>query len=316
MRLLPTPVAGDTAPERHGPHRRHPPVRDQAAGRPDRRHRRLPRSRCHRPAEGVLLPTPDTGTSPRGHGRRGGRPGNGHQSGASIDAAARDAARPGSRWSEYLPGDPPLGTGPRLPRPAARPARPRRPALAVSRVRRVDDGHPRPGHHGCPASPGPTSCRSSATASSRSRRAAALRLLIDAAAIPAPHAAGTGARRMKRPCPRASAPRAAGASRPRSSRAGVSGRSAPGRTAARPRGGCPRQDQGGELPPRLAPVAVTPHHALRAGRLPCAGAAPCTSSSPHVVVRCHPTRGCWRNRKVPSVMHILLLHVLATRRPR
>ena len=55
------------------------------------------------PGPGRLLPTPDTGTSPRGHGRRGGRAGNGHQSGASIDAAARDAARPGSRWSEYVP---------------------------------------------------------------------------------------------------------------------------------------------------------------------------------------------------------------------
>ena len=36
----------------------------------------------------TLLPTPDTGTSPRGHGRRGGRPGNGHQSGQSLDALA------------------------------------------------------------------------------------------------------------------------------------------------------------------------------------------------------------------------------------
>lgn len=29
-----------------------------------------------------LLPTPDTGQTPNGHGRRGGRPGNGHQSGS------------------------------------------------------------------------------------------------------------------------------------------------------------------------------------------------------------------------------------------
>src|SRR6202044_3605874 len=35
-----------------------------------------------------LLPTPDTGTSVNGHGRRGGRPGNGHQSGKGPDAAA------------------------------------------------------------------------------------------------------------------------------------------------------------------------------------------------------------------------------------
>jgi DNA (cytosine-5)-methyltransferase 1 len=36
-----------------------------------------------------LLPTPDTGTSPAGHGRRGGRPGNGHQSGHDLDAVAQ-----------------------------------------------------------------------------------------------------------------------------------------------------------------------------------------------------------------------------------
>jgi DNA (cytosine-5)-methyltransferase 1 len=52
---------------------------------------------------GRLLPTPDTGTTPRGHGRRGGRAGNGHQSGASIDTAARDAAWPGRWWTEYGP---------------------------------------------------------------------------------------------------------------------------------------------------------------------------------------------------------------------
>jgi hypothetical protein len=40
-------------------------------------------------AAGRMLPTPDTGTSPAGHGRRGGRPGNGHQSGQDLDAVAR-----------------------------------------------------------------------------------------------------------------------------------------------------------------------------------------------------------------------------------
>ena len=40
------------------------------------------------PGEGRLLPTPDTGCSPNGHGRRGGRPGNGHQSGQGLDVAA------------------------------------------------------------------------------------------------------------------------------------------------------------------------------------------------------------------------------------
>jgi hypothetical protein len=34
----------------------------------------------------ALLPTPDTGMSPNGHGRRGGKAGNGRQSGASLDA--------------------------------------------------------------------------------------------------------------------------------------------------------------------------------------------------------------------------------------
>ena len=60
-----------------------------------------------------LLPTPHTGTSPNGHGRRGGRPGNGHQSGHGLDAAARTLAagttgtQPLSRapdaWGEYEP---------------------------------------------------------------------------------------------------------------------------------------------------------------------------------------------------------------------
>jgi hypothetical protein len=38
------------------------------------------------PASSSLLPTPETGTTPNGHGRRGGRPGNGRQSGANLDA--------------------------------------------------------------------------------------------------------------------------------------------------------------------------------------------------------------------------------------
>jgi DNA (cytosine-5)-methyltransferase 1 len=44
--------------------------------------------------DGRLLPTPDTGTSPAGHGRRGGRPGNGHQSGQDLDAVARTLHTP------------------------------------------------------------------------------------------------------------------------------------------------------------------------------------------------------------------------------
>ncbi|MGH3157235.1 MAG: hypothetical protein ACRDNF_11755 [Streptosporangiaceae bacterium] len=61
----------------------------------------------------TLLPTPDTGTSPRGHGRRGGRPGNGHQSGQSLDTVAPALAAVDwgpyeaavRRW-EYLLGQP------------------------------------------------------------------------------------------------------------------------------------------------------------------------------------------------------------------
>jgi hypothetical protein len=43
-----------------------------------------------------LLPTPDTGTSPNGHGRRGGRPGNGHHSGHDLGAAVRVLAQAGA----------------------------------------------------------------------------------------------------------------------------------------------------------------------------------------------------------------------------
>lgn len=99
---MPTPIAGDTAPERHGLlGGTRPSGTKRQAGLIDVIAACLAPAPPARP--GRLLPTPDTGTSPRGHGRRGGRAGNGHQSGASIDAAARDATRPGSRWSEYIP---------------------------------------------------------------------------------------------------------------------------------------------------------------------------------------------------------------------
>jgi hypothetical protein len=56
---------------------------------------------------GRLLPTPDTGVSPHGHGRRGGRPGNGHQSGNGLDATARTlpagTASGQAGWGEYEP---------------------------------------------------------------------------------------------------------------------------------------------------------------------------------------------------------------------
>jgi DNA (cytosine-5)-methyltransferase 1 len=56
---------------------------------------------------GRLLPTPDTGCSPHGHGR----PGNGHQSGQGLDttaaalapAPAAQAAQGPGAWGEYEP---------------------------------------------------------------------------------------------------------------------------------------------------------------------------------------------------------------------
>ena len=105
IRLLPTPMASDSAAER-GP---------QLGGqRPSGAKRQvgLPEViACHLAAlppghstgaREQLLPTPDTGTSPNGHGRRGGRPGNGHQSGHSLDAAAR-ALTTATAWGEYEP---------------------------------------------------------------------------------------------------------------------------------------------------------------------------------------------------------------------
>jgi hypothetical protein len=102
--LLPTPLATD------GAHERSPQL---GGKRPSgaKRQTGLPEVIVHRIAGQAqqggarLLPTPDTGCSPHGHGRRGGRAGNGHQSGASLDTAAASLA-PGSRasgWGEYEP---------------------------------------------------------------------------------------------------------------------------------------------------------------------------------------------------------------------
>ena len=117
IRLLPTPMASDGAAERS------PQLGGQ---RPSGAKRQigLPEVIAHHlaclqqgngPAQAAagrerLLPTPDTGTSPHGHGRRGGRPGNGHQSGKDLDAAARSLTAPGPAqagggiavaWGEY-----------------------------------------------------------------------------------------------------------------------------------------------------------------------------------------------------------------------
>jgi len=108
--LLPVPMAGD-----YGADRSAAPVRPSGAkrqtGLPDVIIHRLTGQDSHdglaEPGEGRLLPTPDTGCSPNGHGRRGGRPGNGHQSGQGLDVAATAltpaAGASPARWAEYEP---------------------------------------------------------------------------------------------------------------------------------------------------------------------------------------------------------------------
>ena len=164
--LLPTPMAGDFGADRSaGPVR--PSGAKRQTGLPDVIIHRLAgqdgRAGPAEPGEGRLLPTPDTGCSPNGHGRRGGRPGNGHQSGQGLDVAATALTpAPGGRLEPgrvggVRAGDPPLGGRPRVPRAAARRAGAVGPAPAVGPVRRVDDGHPRDWSPGCPASPAPAS---------------------------------------------------------------------------------------------------------------------------------------------------------------
>jgi len=114
IRLLPTPMASDGAAER-GPQLggKRPSGAKRQVGLPEviAHHLALLPSGSGTGQE-RLLPTPDTGLSPHGHGRRGGRPGNGHQSGHSLDAAARTltAAATGqppaqapAAWGEYEP---------------------------------------------------------------------------------------------------------------------------------------------------------------------------------------------------------------------
>jgi DNA (cytosine-5)-methyltransferase 1 len=119
IRLLPTPLASDGAAERTaqlGGQR--PSGAKRQIGLPEviACHLTSPAARSGPvPAAAGrerLLPTPDTGTSPHGHGRRGGRPGNGHQSGKDLDAAARTLTGPGLApgasgnavaWGEYEP---------------------------------------------------------------------------------------------------------------------------------------------------------------------------------------------------------------------
>ncbi len=145
-----------------------------------------------------LLPTPDTGTTPNGHGSRGGRPGNGHQSGSSLDAAARTLAAPGCpapgsaatvAWGDYepairpweqilgcpapAPAEPGPAGRPRRPRPARNPVhgrRRRQPVQVTARLATVRSQGTGPARRSVPRLP----CGSSATASSPGGSRAAL----------------------------------------------------------------------------------------------------------------------------------------------
>ena len=91
--LLPTPMAGDSAPEGAGKvGGTRPSGAKRQTGLPDVIIHRIASQGCQswiaESGQGRLLPTLDTGCSPNGHGRRGGRPGNGHQSGHGLDIAA------------------------------------------------------------------------------------------------------------------------------------------------------------------------------------------------------------------------------------
>lgn len=113
-----------------------------------------------------LWATPDTGESPRGHGRRGGRSGNGHQSGADLER--QSAAFPSS-----LPA-PATGT-PGPPSSAITPTSPPHSARRRLNPRFVEwlMGWP-PGW----ALPAPTSCGSSETESFLSAQRSRLRSLL------------------------------------------------------------------------------------------------------------------------------------------
>ena len=77
--LLPTPNTMDSLPPRD-------PEVVAARNRGNGDHGGSPRN-LRESVVNELLPTPDTGTTPNGHGRRGGKRGNGHQSGQDLEAA-------------------------------------------------------------------------------------------------------------------------------------------------------------------------------------------------------------------------------------
>jgi len=147
---------------------------------------------------GRLLPTPDTGCSPNGHGRRGGRPGNGHQSGSGLDVAATaitpappDVAGPVA-WAEYesavrrwerilgRAAPPPAEPGPS--------GRPRLSAAFAEWMMGLGPGFVT----GVPGIPRTRQLKIIGNGVVPQQAAAALRLLIDAAVTPAP-GGGAGA---------------------------------------------------------------------------------------------------------------------------
>jgi DNA (cytosine-5)-methyltransferase 1 len=192
--LLPTPMAGDFGADKDaGPVR--PSGAKRQTGLPDVIIHRLigqdGQARTAEPGEGRLLPTPDTGCSPNGHGRRGGRPGNGHQSGQGLDVAATTlmlAPEAGSSqvvWAEYepairrwegvlgYPAPPPAEPGPS--------GRPRLSAAFAEWMMGLAPGLVT----GVPGIPRTRQLKIIGNGVVPQQAAAALRLLIGAAAIPA-----------------------------------------------------------------------------------------------------------------------------------
>jgi DNA (cytosine-5)-methyltransferase 1 len=200
--LLPTPMAGD-----YGADKDPGPVRPSGA----KRQTGLPDVIIHRlaaqggqagtgePGPGRLLPTPDTGCSPNGHGRRGGRPGNGHQSGQGLDTAATtltpvpQAGTGPAVWGEYeqairrwegvlaWPAPPPAEPGPS--------GRPRLSAEFAEWMMGLAPGFVT----GVPGIPRTRQLKIIGNGVVPQQAAAALRLLIAAAAVPAPPADSTRA---------------------------------------------------------------------------------------------------------------------------
>jgi hypothetical protein len=199
--LLPTPMAGDFGADRSAS-----PVRPSGAkrqtGLPDVIVHRLAGQDAHagpaEPGEGRLLPTPDTGCSPNGHGRRGGRPGNGHQSGQGLDVAATaltpapEAGTSLAVWAEYepairrwetvlgCPAPPPAEQGPS--------GRPRLSAAFAEWMMGIPALVTQ-----VPGVPRTRQLKLIGNGVVPQQAALALRLLIEAAAVPAPLAGGTRA---------------------------------------------------------------------------------------------------------------------------